>query len=134
GPAPGPDLGLWLGTYGPRTLALTGARADGWLPSHAYLPLDGLPAASARIDTAARQADRDPTRIRKVYNIAGTITDASSSSPFTGTPGQWADQLATAADAGINAFVYWPATDHDTQIARFAQEVVPATGKLLGTP
>ncbi|MGI3199492.1 LLM class flavin-dependent oxidoreductase [Streptomyces sp. GLT-R25] len=33
GPAPSPDLGIWLGAYGPRMLALTGRKADGWMPS-----------------------------------------------------------------------------------------------------
>ncbi|WP_033290211.1 LLM class flavin-dependent oxidoreductase [Amycolatopsis jejuensis] len=126
GPPPGPDLGLWLGSYGPRALKLTGARADGWLPSHAYLPLDALPAASARIDEGARAAGRDPSAIRKVYNISGTIADTSSSDPFTGTVAQWADQAATAADAGITGFVFWPAGDYDGQMRRFAEEVVPA--------
>ncbi|WP_113701792.1 LLM class flavin-dependent oxidoreductase [Nonomuraea lactucae] len=134
GPTPGPGLGLWLGAYGPRTLALTGQRADGWLPSHAYLPLDRLSEASARIDAAAHRAGRDPSLIRKVYNIAGHISDTSSSSPFTGTARQWADQLAAAADDGMNAFVYWPAADHDTQIARFATEIVPAARQLLARP
>jgi len=60
GPQPGPGLGVWLGAYGPRMLALTGAKADGWMPSHGYLGLDKLGAASRRIDESAAQAGRDP--------------------------------------------------------------------------
>jgi len=48
GPRPGGGLGIWLGAYGPRMLALTGAAADGWLPSHAFLGLDALPDAIRR--------------------------------------------------------------------------------------
>ena len=33
GPAPAHDVEIWLGAYKPRMLALTGAKADGWLPS-----------------------------------------------------------------------------------------------------
>src|SRR5215510_12823992 len=73
GPQPSPGLGIWLGAYGPRMLALTGAKADGWLPSHAYLGLDRLRAASSRVDEAARAADRDPAQLRKLYNIAGFV-------------------------------------------------------------
>ena len=37
GPAPAHDVGIWLGAYKRRMLALTGAMADGWLPSQAYV-------------------------------------------------------------------------------------------------
>ncbi len=33
GPRPAHPIGLWLGSYGPRSLGLTGRLADGWLPS-----------------------------------------------------------------------------------------------------
>ena len=33
GPEPAHDIGIWLGAYKPRMLRLTGAKADGWLPS-----------------------------------------------------------------------------------------------------
>ena len=36
GPSPAHDVEVWLGAYKPRMLALTGARADGWVPSMGY--------------------------------------------------------------------------------------------------
>jgi alkanesulfonate monooxygenase SsuD/methylene tetrahydromethanopterin reductase-like flavin-dependent oxidoreductase (luciferase family) len=54
GPPPAHDVEIWLGAYKPRMLALTGAKADGWLPSLGYIELDELAAASAR----HRAADR----------------------------------------------------------------------------
>ena len=33
GPRPAHDIGLWIGAYKPRMLALTGRKGDGWLPS-----------------------------------------------------------------------------------------------------
>src|SRR4051812_1227446 len=50
GPAPVHDVEIWLGAYKPRMLALTGATADGWLPSQGYLELELLPAMNAAID------------------------------------------------------------------------------------
>ncbi|MBB2943379.1 alkanesulfonate monooxygenase SsuD/methylene tetrahydromethanopterin reductase-like flavin-dependent oxidoreductase (luciferase family) [Actinoplanes lutulentus] len=131
GPPPGPGLGIWLGAYGPRMLTLTGAKADGWLPSHAYLGLDKLAAASRRVDDAATEAGRDPAAIRKIYNIAGVIGDESGE-PFGGSAQQWIDQLVTVVgDNAMNGFVFWPAADHDRQLRRFAEDVVPGVRAAL---
>ena len=131
GPPPGDDLGIWLGAYGPRMLRLTGAAARGWMPSLGFLPLDKLPAAVARLDEAAREAGRDPSRIRKVYNLNGMI-GAESGTPFAGSAAQWADQIAAlVSEQGMNGFAFWPDDDHDRQLALFADEVVPRVRELL---
>jgi alkanesulfonate monooxygenase SsuD/methylene tetrahydromethanopterin reductase-like flavin-dependent oxidoreductase (luciferase family) len=125
GPRPGPGLGVWLGAYGPRTLALTGARADGWLPSHAYLGLDRLGDAVRRIDAAAVEAGRDPATLRKVYNVAGRI-GAGDRGPFDGSLGRWRDDVLEAvATHGMNGIVFWPAEDPERQLRVFAEELVP---------
>jgi len=131
GPAPSADLGIWLGSYGPRMLRMTGALADGWMPSLGYLGLDRLAEAVARVNAGAEQAGRDPARLRKVYNLSGVI-GAESAQPFSGSAAQWTDQLVTVArDFGMNAFVFWPDRDHERQLALFAQEVVPAARQAL---
>ena len=131
GPAPSPSLGLWLGSYGPRMLALTGARADGWLPSHAYLGLDALRAAVARIDAAAIDAGRDPAGLRKVYNIAGRVSPTSSGT-FDEPVGAWVERLVDlVTEVGMNGFVLWPLDDHERQYAVFAEEVAPAVRAAL---
>ena len=130
GPRPGGGLGIWLGAYGPRMLALTGAAADGWLPSHAFLGLDALPDAIRRLDDAAHAAGRDPALLRKVYNISGLV-GPETADPFRGSVAQWTDQLVAVHALGMNGFVYWPADDHERQIARFAEEVVPAVRAAL---
>jgi hypothetical protein len=127
-----PGLGIWLGAYGPRTLRLTGAKADGWLPSLGFLGLDRLGEVVARLDAGARDAGRDPASIRKIYNLNGVIGSASPH-PFQGSIDQWVDQLVDVAQRfGMNGFVYWPNNDHDRQIALFAEEVVPAVRPALG--
>src|SRR3954453_23045361 len=37
GPPPAHPVGIWLGAYKPRMLRITGALADGWIPSQSYL-------------------------------------------------------------------------------------------------
>ncbi|MFI9566144.1 LLM class flavin-dependent oxidoreductase [Streptomyces rishiriensis] len=108
-----------------------GAKADGWLPSHAYLGLDALPTAVRRIDDAALPAGRDPDTIRRIYNITGAIQPGSAG-PFQGPAAQWAEHLVTLVrDIGMNGFVIWPERDHAQQIRAFTAEVVPAVREAL---
>ncbi|ADI04634.1 putative oxidoreductase [Streptomyces bingchenggensis BCW-1] len=126
GPAPSHALGIWLGAYGPRMLELTGAKADGWMPSLGHLGLDRLGEAVARLDDAAARAGRDPGELRKSYNLNGMITSTSRGA-FHGPVEQWVDQIAELyRDHGMNGFSYWPNEDHDRQLSVFAQEVAPA--------
>ncbi|MEI5102790.1 LLM class flavin-dependent oxidoreductase [Streptomyces sp. PmtG] len=131
GPAPTAGLGIWLGAVGPRTLRMTGALADGWMPSLGFVGLDRLPEASARVNAGAESAGRDPATIRKVYNLNGII-GPESAEPFQGSPTQWTDQIVSLVrDVGMNAFAYWPNADHARQLHRFAHEVVPAARAAL---
>ncbi|PZG53004.1 LLM class flavin-dependent oxidoreductase [Spongiactinospora gelatinilytica] len=126
GPVPAHPIGIWLGVYGPKALALTGARADGWLPSSPYAPPDKLPELNARIDEAAAAAGREPGAIRRIYNINGTITDGPSGGFLNGPAEQWAEELTDVAVAyGMDSFVLWAEGDQETQLRRFAEEVVP---------
>ena len=61
GPPPAHDIEIWLGAYKPRMLRLTGAKADGWLPSLGYIELDQLPDAE-RADRRGGRAGRAPAR------------------------------------------------------------------------
>jgi alkanesulfonate monooxygenase SsuD/methylene tetrahydromethanopterin reductase-like flavin-dependent oxidoreductase (luciferase family) len=131
GPAPTPGLGIWLGAYGPRTLRMTGALADGWMPSLGFLGLDRLPDAVARVNAGAEEAGRDPSGIRKVYNLNGLI-GPESPEPFQGSVAQWVEQIVSVVqDFGMNAVVYWPNEDHERQLSVFAAEVVPAVREAL---
>src|SRR6478735_3242250 len=69
GPAPAHDVEIWIGAIGPRMLELTGRAGDGWLPSESYVPVDTLTERNARIDDAAVAAGRDPSSIRRLYNV-----------------------------------------------------------------
>jgi alkanesulfonate monooxygenase SsuD/methylene tetrahydromethanopterin reductase-like flavin-dependent oxidoreductase (luciferase family) len=95
GPPPAHDVGIWLGAYGPRALALTARVADGWLPSyqgdHARLA-----AMTATLDGAAVAAGRAPADLRRVLNVGDVGADH----------GATADLLTSfALDLGFDTFM-----------------------------
>jgi alkanesulfonate monooxygenase SsuD/methylene tetrahydromethanopterin reductase-like flavin-dependent oxidoreductase (luciferase family) len=127
GPRPAHPIGLWLGTYGPRALGLTGRLADGWLPSSSYAPPQRLPELQQRITDAALAAARQPQEIRRIYNVMGLITEGPTQGWLTGPVDYWVDELTRlAVEVGMDTFIYWPSDDRLRQIELFAAEVVPA--------
>lgn len=131
GPAPAHDIGVWVGAYRPKMLALTGRVADGWLPSLGYLKggPDDLRDLNARIDDAAAGAGRDPSAVRRLLNIGGRFAPTSRG-PLDGPPDQWAEELAELTlEHGVSAFIL--ATDDAATIERYAAEVAPATRALV---
>jgi alkanesulfonate monooxygenase SsuD/methylene tetrahydromethanopterin reductase-like flavin-dependent oxidoreductase (luciferase family) len=71
GPPPAHPVEIWLGAYKRRMLALTGAKADGWVPSMGYVDVAELPRMNATIDDAAVEAGRRPEDIRRMLNLSG---------------------------------------------------------------
>ena len=127
GPRPAHSIGLWLGSYGPRSLRLLGSLADGWLPSSSYAPPERLPEMQQRINDAALAAGRRPRDIRRIYNIMGMITDGPVQGLLTGPVDYWVDELTRlVVEIGMDTFIYWPADDRIRQIEFFAAEVAPA--------
>ena len=110
GPRPAHKVEIWLGVYKPRGLALTGRLADGWLPSN--LPPPVLADGHARIDEAAAKAGRQPSEIRRLYNVGGQITEGALTE--------------LALEHGMDTFVLWFEGDVESQLRRFAAEVAPA--------
>jgi len=124
GPVPAHPIGIWLGVYGPRALQLTARVADGWVPSFRG-DLAQILEMTARLDQAAAAAGRDPREIRRVLNLGGAITDGASTGTLNGPVSRWTDELTDlAVGPGFDTFVLW--ADGAGQLARFAEEVVPA--------
>ncbi|MFI6323191.1 LLM class flavin-dependent oxidoreductase [Nonomuraea sp. NPDC050556] len=118
GPVPAHPIELWLGVSGPKALALTGAKADGWLPSSSWATPDKLPGMNARIDDSAAEHGRRPEEIRRLYNVHGTVTAESVE--------QWVEELTDlAVGFGMDTFVLWAEGEQEPQLRRFAEEVVP---------
>jgi hypothetical protein len=128
GPAPAHDIEIWLGAYKPRMLRLTGAKADGWLPSQGYIDLERLPEMNARVDAAAEKAGRAPEAVRRMLNINGSF--GGSGGFLQGPPRQWAEQLTELTlSSGMSAYILMVSSADD--LRRFAEEVAPATRELV---
>ena len=106
---------IWTGSVGPKSLAVTGALADGWVPPGGSDWLSQLYRESRpRVDAAATAAGRDPAEVVDLYNFGGRIT----LEPLAATRGedgrwiggsvrQWVDELTTAVrDHHAAGFIY----------------------------
>jgi hypothetical protein len=128
GPPPAHDIEIWLGAYKPRMLRLTGAKADGWLPSQGYIDMRELPELNARIDAAAETAGRPPEAVRRMLNISGGF--GSGGGFLQGPPREWAEQLTELTlSTGMSAYILMVSSADD--LRRFAEEVAPATRELV---
>jgi alkanesulfonate monooxygenase SsuD/methylene tetrahydromethanopterin reductase-like flavin-dependent oxidoreductase (luciferase family) len=139
GPMPAREIGIWLGVYGPRMLELTGALADGWVPSMPYAAPEKTIAMNAAIDTAASAAGRDVASIRRIYNIGGDVSPVleSGESPqdtqIVGPISFWIETLTRlATDYGFDTFV-WMATPTGPRLKMFMDEIAPAVRERVET-
>jgi alkanesulfonate monooxygenase SsuD/methylene tetrahydromethanopterin reductase-like flavin-dependent oxidoreductase (luciferase family) len=136
-PADAPAPRVLTGSVGPKSLAVTGQLADGWIPPMASDWLSPLYRESRpRIDDAVAAAGRDPAEIATVYNFGGRVTPE----PLAATRGedgrwiggsvqQWVDELTTAVlEHHASGFIYRSTDDTPAAeaLARWATEIVPA--------
>ena len=137
-PAAVPAPEVWTGSNGPKSLAVTGRTADGWIPGHAADWLSPVYRTSRPIiDEAATNAGRQPDEIRTVFNLPGRITDRPLAATrdrdgrwVGGSVGQWVEELTGAvAEHHASGFILFSpdgaATD-TTSLGRWANEIAPA--------
>jgi alkanesulfonate monooxygenase SsuD/methylene tetrahydromethanopterin reductase-like flavin-dependent oxidoreductase (luciferase family) len=135
-PADVPAPRIWTGSGGPKSLAVTGRLADGWLPPrasdwHSAFYRESRP----HIDEAAAAVGRDPAQVITIFNFPGRITPEPLATTrgedgrwIGGSAEQWADELTTAVfEHHAGGFIFrttdgTPATD---AVARWANEIVP---------
>jgi hypothetical protein len=121
GPEPAHPIGIWLGAYKPRMLAITGRLAGGWIPSFGNVRQADLTAGNERIDAAARTAGRDPGAIRRLLNIGEPI-DAD-------TP-NFLSRLVV--ENGMDTFIIGEGDDDPKgHLGRFMREVAPRVRELV---
>jgi alkanesulfonate monooxygenase SsuD/methylene tetrahydromethanopterin reductase-like flavin-dependent oxidoreductase (luciferase family) len=111
GPAPAHKIEIWLGAYRPRMLRLTGAKADGWLPSWPYLQEGDLERGNRAIDEAAAEAGRDPREIKRLLNVTPDLATVDRLLPL-------------ALENGVSTFIL--VGDEARVIEQYAAEVAPA--------
>jgi len=141
-PADVPTPPIWTGSVGPRSLAVTGRLADGWVPPMASdWRSTRYRESRPRIDEAAIAAGRDPAQIADVYNFGGRITPE----PLAATRGedgrwiggsvrQWIDELTAAVlEHHASGFIYRSTDDTPASeaLARWATEIVPAVREAI---
>ena len=128
GPLPVAPIPLWLGSSGPRMLAVTGRSSDGWVsPLSTYVGPDAVPASQQLIDDAARSAGRNPADVRRIYNVVGAIGARGGGPGLTGDVETWVATVTDwSLDLGFDTFIFWPMTAPLAQLETFATEVVPA--------
>jgi alkanesulfonate monooxygenase SsuD/methylene tetrahydromethanopterin reductase-like flavin-dependent oxidoreductase (luciferase family) len=143
-PADAPTPPIWTGSVGPRSLAVTGRLADGWIPGHGADWLSARVAESRPVvDAAAVAAGRDPADVRTVHNLPGRIT--ADPLPATrdgegrwigGSVGQWVEELTSAVlEHRAGGFLLFPVDDGtpaEVVAGRWAEEVAPAVREAVG--
>lgn len=76
---------IYIGSYGPRMLELTGRYADGWYPAGVRSP-EEYAAKLQVIHEAAERADRDPHAIVPTFSAPGLIGDDDEVAEMMETP------------------------------------------------
>ena len=128
-PKPQRAIPIWLGTYGPRALELTGRLADGWIPSLGFVGPEEAAGMRERIRRAAADAGRDPDAVACVYNVEVRIGEPvpEDSAVVSGSPDEVASKLGDLVRIGFTGFnVALTGPDREEQRQRLAREVLPA--------
>ena len=144
-PADAPTPPIWIGSGGPKGLAVAGRHADGWVPPHAADWRSTLVVESRPIiDEAAASVGRSPTDVGTIYIVSGRIsrdprpeTRDDEGRWIGGGVRQWVEELTFAVlEHGAAAFVYMVRpgeTITDTTLNLWAHDVVPAVREAIAT-
>lgn len=128
-PKPSQPIPIWLGTFGPRALAVTGRLADGWIPSLGFAPPDQIVGLRDQVWAAAESSGRSPSDITLAYHIQVQITaDVDPDQKVVVGPSAYViERLASFTELGFSALSLVPmGPDPASQTAQLATEVLPA--------
>jgi alkanesulfonate monooxygenase SsuD/methylene tetrahydromethanopterin reductase-like flavin-dependent oxidoreductase (luciferase family) len=127
-PKPDRPIPIWLGTYGPKALALTGRAADGWIPSMGPTTPDEAVSKMRAVRAAADRAGRDPDSLDYAYNVGvriGGPTPDDAERRIAGEPDEVIERLLELLEIGFTVLNLWIGGRRDEQTERIATEIIP---------
>lgn len=124
-PKPEQRIPIWLGTYGPRALAVTGRLADGWIPSLGFAGPTRIPELLDRVRSASVAAGRAPDAVRAIYNVPVDLNPAArrTEDAVAGSATDIIEQLQAFTELGFTGFNLMPS---GSQARAIAGDVLPA--------
>ncbi|GJJ20845.1 LLM class flavin-dependent oxidoreductase [Mycolicibacterium mageritense] len=153
-PLPRPRPQVLIGGYVDRVLKRVATLGDGWL-TYFYTP-EAFTESWAKITRFAEEAGRDPAQLHSLNQLPICIgsskeqaqaltgpwlasyfdtpewSNATPDSAICGTPEDCAEQIAAHLDAGVQEICLVPHAYDPEQVERFAAEVRPLLGSLVG--
>ena len=134
-PKPERRIPIWLGTYGPRALELTGRAADGWIPSMPYAPPDVWSGKREIVLRALDAAGRDPNDFEWAYNVSARIGGPPPDDPdrrIAGEADEVIERLAELLELGLTTLNFWLGGRREDQMTVLAQDVLPEVRRIAG--
>jgi alkanesulfonate monooxygenase SsuD/methylene tetrahydromethanopterin reductase-like flavin-dependent oxidoreductase (luciferase family) len=142
-PAAAPTPPIWIGSLGPKALAVTGRHADGWIPGHlADWRSRQVSESRPIVDEAAAAVGRSPTEVETIYQVSGRLireplpqTRDDEGRWTGGGVTQWVEELTFAVlEHAAAAFIYLlPPGESisDSTLNLWSHEVVPAVREAI---
>ncbi|HYG72749.1 MAG TPA: LLM class flavin-dependent oxidoreductase [Actinomycetota bacterium] len=134
-PKPERHIPIWLGTYGPRALELTGRVADGWIPSMRYAPPPDAMRKREIVLHALDASGRDAAAFDWAYNVSARIGGDAARDPdqqIAGEPDEVIERLVELLEMGFTTLNFWLGGRRDDQMRRLAIEVLPDVRRIVG--
>ncbi|HJS27609.1 MAG TPA: LLM class flavin-dependent oxidoreductase [Actinomycetota bacterium] len=128
-PKPEHPIPIWLGTYGPKALALTGRVADGWIPSLGPATPSEAATKMRAVRAAAEGAGRDPDALDYAFNVSVRIGGPPPDDPerrVAGDPDEVIERLLELLEIGFTVLNFWIGGPREEQAERLATQIIPA--------
>jgi len=132
-PKPEHPIPIWLGTYGPRALELTGRSADGWIPSMGPATPSEAVSKMRVVRAAAEGAGRDPDVLDYALNVSVRIGGPPPDDPerlVAGEPDEVIERLLVFLELGFTVLNVWLGGRREEQAERLATEIIPTLRQL----
>jgi alkanesulfonate monooxygenase SsuD/methylene tetrahydromethanopterin reductase-like flavin-dependent oxidoreductase (luciferase family) len=134
-PKPVAPIPIWMGTFGPRALAMTGRLADGWIPSLGSAPPEQATLMRDRLLAAAKDAGRDPAEITCAYHVQVRVDAHAAADPsvVSGSVEAVVERLLGFVDLGFGTLSFAPfGPGLAEQVDLLGREVIPAVRAARG--